>query len=100
MYGVVTTVPAPVEMYDGMHAELTTTQVRCQTSTDTEYRCFQRCALSGRELTATRCRLLACSGGLNRPDKAEVSGSSPLRPTPSTPGQRQYHSTPVADMLA
>jgi hypothetical protein len=23
MYGVVTTVPAPVEMYDGMHAEMT-----------------------------------------------------------------------------
>jgi hypothetical protein len=23
MYGVITTVPAPVEMYDGMHAEMT-----------------------------------------------------------------------------
>jgi hypothetical protein len=33
------------------------------------------------ELTATCCRLLACSGGLNRPDQAEVSGASPLRPT-------------------
>jgi hypothetical protein len=44
----------------------------CQTSTDTEYPLFKRCALSGPELTATRCRLLACSGGLSRPDKAEV----------------------------
>jgi hypothetical protein len=25
-----------------------------------------------------------------RPDKAEASGSSPLRPTPTAPGQRQY----------
>ena len=51
---------------------------------------FQRCALSGCELTASRCRLLACSGGLNRPDKAEVSGSSPLRPTHLTRGFAQY----------
>jgi WD40 repeat protein len=39
------------------------------------------CALSGRELTATGGRLLACPGVRNRPDEAEVSGSSPLRPT-------------------
>ena len=31
MYGVITTVPAPVEMYDGMHAEMTS---RAGTSID------------------------------------------------------------------
>jgi hypothetical protein len=63
----------------------------CQTSTDTRMPLSERRALSGLELTATRCRLLASSGGLNRPDKAEVSGSSPLRPTPRAPSQQQFH---------
>jgi hypothetical protein len=59
----------------------------------------ERCALSGRELTATGCRLLACSGGLKRPDKAEVSGSSPLRPTPEQPIE-QPTGRSVTDLLA
>jgi hypothetical protein len=62
----------------------------CQTSTPSTL--FQRCALSGHELTATRCRPLACSGGLSRPDKAEVSGSSPLRPTPPNPAPSSANS--------
>ena len=51
----------------------------------------ERCALSGSELTANGGRRLACAGVLNRPDKAEVSGSSPLRPTPRAPSQQQFH---------
>jgi len=34
MYGVITTVPAPVEMYDGMHAEMLQMQRRTGTSVD------------------------------------------------------------------
>ena len=70
----------------------------CQTSTDTECPLSERCPLSAHELTATGGRLLACLGVLNRPDKAEVNGSSPLRPTPSPSGQRQFH-TCDSDLL-
>ena len=34
MYGVITTVPAPVAMYDGMHAEMLKMQRRTGTSVD------------------------------------------------------------------
>ena len=34
MYGVITTVPAPVEMYDGMHAEMLKMERRTGTSVD------------------------------------------------------------------
>ncbi len=34
MYGVITTVPAPVEMYDGMHAEMLKMQRRTGTSVE------------------------------------------------------------------
>jgi hypothetical protein len=42
-------------------------------------------------LAAIGRRLLAGSVGLDRSDKAEVSGSSPLRPTPRAPSQQQSH---------
>ena len=34
MYGVITTVPAPVEMYDGMHAEMLKMKRQTDTSVD------------------------------------------------------------------
>ena len=49
-------------------------------------------------MTATRCRLLACSGSLNRPDKAEVSGSSPLRPTSFDQVKCSLVRSPAADL--